>query len=983
MIPKLFIGSIILIAVFASATSGMRDTTDRSSDVFGCRPDSNIVQFETCINKSFPKGSSVDDLEAYLIRLGFTETKDKTKPDMFFTWKRNAVFSSDTSLSTTLGALLEDQHLLLLHQAADGTYSIIQGGPTQHGPPYGPLVVHVTDGIPPTDQMNELLAETNAFQLPLNGRSDADVWSALVQLATQINGASFGYNPGPDNPLNSNTLVANLLSLVGINVADFFPGENLFAPSYVGWDTVLNFDYTIRGSSGDDRLFGQGGSQTFFGEGGNDALLGGQGNDILNGGTGADLLDGGTGFDTADYRNATTPLIVDLAFPMSNTGEAAGDSYISIERLRGTSFNDSLYGDNNDNTLDGGPGADHLDGRGGFDYARYSSASAGVTANLANPLQNTGDAAGDTYVSIEGLWGSRFNDILIGDNRSNNLDGAGGADVLNGGGGFDYARYESSSIGVTASLINPSANTGDATEDTYISIEGLIGSDFADILIGDNNLNVLQGRAGADVLNGQGGFDYASYGYDLAPGPVTASLSNPAINTGEAAGDTYVSIEGLIGTRFADVLIGDGASNWLVGGDGADLLNGQGGFDYAAYWTAPTGVIASLANPIINTGDAALDSYISIEGLIGSDFNDTLIGNNDTNELFGGPGADFLNGLGGSDYAAYDTAASRVTASLANPAVNTGDAAGDVYASIENLNGSNFDDLLIGDAGPNRLEGRNGNDTLIGGQGNDILNGEAGHDILIGGLGDDTYIFSHGADNVFDGDTIIENVGEGIDSVYTATSTYTIEANVENVSFIGTGNFTGVGNSLANTLTGGGGNDVLLGGDGNDILIGGSGGDVLNGGNGFDVVSYSTAPVGVRASLISPSINMGDAAGDTYVAIEGLAGSNFNDTLVGSDAANTLDGGLGNDTLTGLKGADSFVFSSTAFGRDTITDFAAVGTSHDILEFDHSTFSSAADVLNHAAQVGKDVLISYDAADTVTLVGVNIHQLSASDFHLV
>lgn len=771
--------------------------------------------------------------------------------------------------------------------------------------------------------------------------------------------------------------------------------DNLVLSGSAGSDTFLGVEKfrfldgleksaaEVLGSSGVNIVNGSNGPDTLVGTTAVDQLNGLDGNDILIGGVGADLLNGGSGFDTADYRNSLSALIVDLAYPTANTGEAAGDSYISIERLRGTSFNDSLYGDNNDNTLDGGPGADHLDGRGGFDYARYSSASAGVTANLANPSQNTGDAAGDTYVSIEGLWGSRFNDILIGDSRSNNLDGAGGADVLSGGGGFDYARYQSSAIGVTASLLNPSVNTGDAIGDTYISIEGLIGSDFADTLIGNNNLNILQGRAGPDVLNGQGGFDYAGYGYDLAPGPITASLINPSINTGEAAGDTYISIEGLIGTPFADKLVGDGGSNWLVGGSGADLLDGQGGFDYAAYWTAPTGVIASLANPTINTGDAAGDSYLSIEGLVGSDFSDTLIGNNETNELFGGPGADFLNGLGGADYASYDTAIAGVTASLANPAVNTGDAGGDVYASIENLNGSNFDDLLIGDAGPNRLEGRSGNDTLVGGQGNDILNGEAGRDVLIGGLGDDTYIFFHSADNVFDGDTIIENVGEGIDSVYTATSTYTIEANVEDVSFIGTGNFTGVGNGLANTLSGGGGNDVILGGDGNDILIGGSGGDVLNGGNGSDVASYSTAPAGVRASLTSPSINTGDAAGDSYVAIESLAGSNFNDTLVGSDAANTLSGGLGNDTLTGLKGADSFVFSSTVFGRDIITDFAATGQNHDILEFDHSTFSKAADVLNHAVQVGKDVVISFDAADTVTLVGINVHQLSASDFLFV
>src|SRR5262249_6469398 len=138
-------------------------------------------------------------------------------------------------------------------------------------------------------------------------------------------------------------------------------------------------------------------------------------------------------------------LTVDLATPANNTGDAFGDTFTSIERIRGSNFADFLYGDSNNNTLDGGGGADHLDGRGGFDFARYSSATTGITASLANPTQNTGDAFGDTYVSIEGLWGSNFNDVLIGDNAvTNALDGGPGADLLNGQGGFDYARYLSS-----------------------------------------------------------------------------------------------------------------------------------------------------------------------------------------------------------------------------------------------------------------------------------------------------------------------------------------------------------------------------------------------------------------------------------------------------------------------------------------------------------------------------------------------------------
>lgn len=87
-----------------------------------------------------------------------------------------------------------------------------------------------------------------------------------------------------------------------------------------------------------------------------------------------------------------------------------------------------------------------------------------------------------------------------------------------------------------------------------------------------------------------------------------------------AAGDTYIAIEGLMGSDFNDVLTGDGNGNWLQGGGGAGVLDGGAGTDTASYYTAPTGVIASLANPAPNTGEAAGDSYISIQRLGGSAF---------------------------------------------------------------------------------------------------------------------------------------------------------------------------------------------------------------------------------------------------------------------------------------------------------------------------------------------------------------------------
>ena len=202
-----------------------------------------------------------------------------------------------------------------------------------------------------------------------------------------------------------------------------------------------------------------------FGGAGADMLFGGSGHDHLTGGTGADVLNGGNGFDYARYDTASTAVVVDLMNPVANIGDAAGDTYISIEGLVGSNFNDTLFGDDNANDLHGFNGNDFVDGRGGNDYV--------------------GGEAGHDH-----------------------LTGGAGADILDGGIGFDYARYKLASTGVVVDLINPGANTGDAAGDTDISIEGLVGSNFNDTLSGDDNVNDLHGFSGNDFVDGRGGNDY-------------------------------------------------------------------------------------------------------------------------------------------------------------------------------------------------------------------------------------------------------------------------------------------------------------------------------------------------------------------------------------------------------------------------------------------------------------------------------------------
>jgi len=269
--------------------------------------------------------------------------------------------------------------------------------------------------------------------------------------------------------------------------------------------------------------------------------------------------------------------------------------------------------------------------------------------------------------------------------------------------------------------------------------------------------------------------------------------------TGNQANNT------LWGNAGNDTLVGGTGNDLLYGGLGADRLDGGTGTDTASYLEATARVTVDLLTPALNTGEAAGDTYVGIEQLVGTNFGDSLSGDNNANgiggfagddilfgrggndnlvggdgndTLNGGAGADRLEGGNGIDTVSYATALvnsalnlsfNGVTADLKTPTANTGEAAGDTFFFVENITGSNFADSLRGDdnanvldglGGNNTLIGRGGNDILIGGIGNDKLEGDAGADTLTGGLGADTfYFFTTGDSNAASGrDTITDFV---------------------------------------------------------------------------------------------------------------------------------------------------------------------------------------------------------------------------------
>lgn len=172
----------------------------------------------------------------------------------------------------------------------------------------------------------------------------------------------------------------------------------------------------ISGEVGDDYLDGEQDADSLFGGDGNDTMLGGEGADILWGENGNDLMDGGIGVDTL-------------------RGGAGQDT------LWGGEGNDFLMGEDGNDFMIGGAGGDEFKGGTGLDTASYQSSTSGVVASLTTGIEQSGDAAGDTFAEVEALSGSYFDDTLFGDANNNILTGNAGYDFIAGGAGDDMYLF--------------------------------------------------------------------------------------------------------------------------------------------------------------------------------------------------------------------------------------------------------------------------------------------------------------------------------------------------------------------------------------------------------------------------------------------------------------------------------------------------------------------------------------------------------------
>jgi Ca2+-binding RTX toxin-like protein len=561
----------------------------------------------------------------------------------------------------------------------------------------------------------------------------------------------------------------------------------------------LEGDDTIYAGDSDDALYGCKGDDFLYGESGNDILDGGEGNDSLDGGIGNDSMFGGDG-DDIYYVNTIQDLVSESSVSGNDTVYSSITYRLtdSVEDLLltggeaingdGNRLNNRIFGNLNDNKLYGEGGDDKLYGKDGNDL----------------------------------IYGGNGNDWIEGNEGDDNLYGEDGSDTLIGGTGDD--KYYISDL--SDSLVEkPDEGTDTVYSSITYSLEdnldnltltgaGVIngqGNSLTNIVIGNianNSLygeagnDQLEGQAGDDILNGGSGVDqlYGGSGNDQY---YIDNINDIAIEIDAQDGDqdiVYSSVSYTLSAYLENLTL---IEIGLIDGTGNERNN----------------VITGNTNSNILNGKAGNDIIYGNSGF------DTLLGDEGDDLLIGGLDPDILNGGNGTDTASYLTALNDIIANLSNSTTNTGEAQGDTYISIENLIGSQFNDLLTGDNQTNHLWGLNGND---------LLDGLQGADIMEGGLGNDTY----NLDNP--GDLLIEGLNQGIDTVNAFTS-YTLAPNLDNLILIeGSSAINGNGNDLNNMIIGNSQTNTIDGGAGDDIIYSGLGRDILTGGLGNDIFVFKT-----------------------------------------------------------------------------------------------------------------------------------------------
>ena len=712
----------------------------------------------------------------------------------------------------------------------------------------------------------------------------------------------------------------------------------------------------FNGTSGHDIFTGGSADDTAVGNGGNDSLSGGDGNDLLVGNSGSDTLNGGNGSDrlfSGDesppynlpyYGNPYTP-------PLLDTGS-------EVDTLNGGGGSDIIFAGSGDN-IDGG--AD--DGFGDYLFISFQGATSGVTVDFRLVTQTVGGGtitgveniswvegsnfddninvasySGSGYSDFTAVFGMGGNDQLTAGYYTGVLDGGDGNDIVDGrgsqylqavyGGAGDDTLYTNSNTfglafggdGHDTIYAHGETHGGNGNDTIVMSFSYYAGRVYGDA--GDDQIdaaaqgNSIAGGSGADTINGNSGADMLGSG-DFADYP-------------DIFADDVGLEQDVLAGFGGDDLLSAGYGDSVDGGSGSDTLRLCLGGATAGVTFSTAGIVAG--GPFTFAG-GTIHNIETLEYLRGSEFNDTLTAvtqdsllvieagagddvitsHNSSVDVRGGDGddrfvsgaaGDLFDGGSGSDTVDYGNSSAGVNLTLADVGASYGPG-GDEIRNVENIVGSDHNDVLGGDSSTNSLYGSGGNDFIIGAGGNDLLSGGAGNDRLAGGDGNDRLIGGSGIDfasyyDASSGVTVNLGLTGWQDTIASGTDNLSGIENVAGSAFADTL----TGDAFANRLEGWSGDDVLFGSGGDDFILGGSGDDQIDGGDGTDTATYVDSVAGVEVDLrIAGPQDTGNGM-DVLTNIENVSGSGQADRLTGNSGANVLYGHFGNDRLVALAGND-------------------------------------------------------------------------------